>query len=161
MYVVGRLSRHQIVYLKHKDLVNIAPTTMMKTWHWEETKWIPYRKLVSDCYEHTDDKFQTSKTLTAGSRISEKVITSGWAEGTVETLGDHFGEPLNMYEHSVYAAPIPTPAPSATDAQRVVGLPVYSNPSQTCICRFGDSYLRMPKSFSNFIFWHLPILNNM
>ena len=38
---------------------------------------------------------------------------------------DQFGgEPLNMYEHSVNAAPIPTQAPSTTDAQRVVGLPV-------------------------------------
>jgi len=43
-------------------------------------------------------------------------------------LGDHFGgAPLNKYEHSVYAAPIPTPAPWATDAQRVVGLPVQTN----------------------------------
>lgn len=58
-------------------------------------------------------------------RENEKTLTSEWAEGTVETLGDHFGgAPLNKYEHSVYAAPIPTPAPSATDAQRVVGLPV-------------------------------------
>nr|ACN28529.1 unknown [Zea mays] len=45
------------------------------------------------------------------------------AEGIVDTLGDQFGgPPLNKYEHSVYAAPIPTPAPRVTDAQRVVGL---------------------------------------
>jgi hypothetical protein len=49
-------------------------------------------------------------------------------ERIVHTLGDHFGgAPLNKYEHSVYAAPIPTPAPRATDAQRVVGLPVQNS----------------------------------
>lgn len=51
-----------------------------------------------------------------------------WLEGkggTVETLGGvHFGvDPSNMLEHSVYAVPMPTPAPKATDAHRVTGLP--------------------------------------
>lgn len=30
----------------------------------------------------------------------------------------------NLREHSEYAEPIPTPAPKATDAQRVAGLPI-------------------------------------
>jgi hypothetical protein len=41
---------------------------------------------------------------------------------------------LNRYEHSVYAAPIPTPAPRATDAQRVVGLPVQNTHTQVNKC---------------------------
>jgi hypothetical protein len=41
---------------------------------------------------------------------------------------------LNKYEHSVYAAPIPTPAPRATDAQRVVGLPVQKKKAHVNKC---------------------------
>jgi hypothetical protein len=59
------------------------------------------------------------------------LLQSGQKERIVYTLGDHFGgAPLNNYEHLVYAAPIPTPAPRATDAQRVVGLPVQNSKTQ-------------------------------
>lgn len=38
--------------------------------------------------------------------------------------GVNLGEdPSKDWEHSEYAEPIPTPAPKATDAQRVAGLP--------------------------------------
>lgn len=44
--------------------------------------------------------------------------------GASEMLGVNFDEdPSNFWEHSVYADPMPTPAPKATDAQRVTGLP--------------------------------------
>ena len=37
------------------------------------------------------------------------------------------GDPSNKREQSVYADPMPTPAPKATDAQRVTGLPSITN----------------------------------
>lgn len=49
--------------------------------------------------------------------------------GEFKILGgaDLAGNPPNFWEHSVYADPIPIPAPKATDAQRVTGLPGMEN----------------------------------
>lgn len=43
---------------------------------------------------------------------------------STEAVGVNFaGATSNFWEHSVYADPSPIPAPKATDAQRVTGLP--------------------------------------
>lgn len=49
-----------------------------------------------------------------------------WGAGVSdEILGEAnlAGEPSKKWEQSVYADPMPNPAPKATDAQRVTGLP--------------------------------------
>jgi len=67
----------------------------------------------------------TKQSLQEHSKTPSKWTDSTGSDYLSSPLGDHFGgAPLNKYEHSVYAAPIPTPAPRATEAQRVVGLPV-------------------------------------
>ena len=52
-----------------------------------------------------------------------------WGAGVSVILGaaNFAGDPSNKREHSVYADPIPTPAPKATDAQRETGLPGMTN----------------------------------
>lgn len=56
-------------------------------------------------------------------KIAEDRTLTGSGVSEVLGLANFAGDPSNLYEHSVYAEPIPTPAPKATDAQRVTGLP--------------------------------------
>lgn len=50
---------------------------------------------------------------------------STWGAGVSIILGaaNFAGDPSNKREHSVYADPMPNPAPKATEAQRLTGLP--------------------------------------
>lgn len=58
--------------------------------------------------------------------MNSRELTQGEPEEMDETSEDEtlWGKPSNMYEQSVYADPIPTPAAKATDAHWVTGLPV-------------------------------------
>lgn len=67
-------------------------------------------------------------------------LTWGVWEILVVNLG---GDPSSLREHSEYAEPIPSPAPKATDAQRVAGLP---NTSINIIYDQLDSAIRQLQS---------------
>ena len=63
------------------------------------------------------------------SYLKNKNRSPTWGAGVSVILGaaNFAGDPSNKREHSVYADPIPTPAPKATDAQRETGLPGMTN----------------------------------
>jgi hypothetical protein len=69
-------------------------------------------------FSRTDNDTQVHTVSRYINRLSSEkeiavLLQSGQKEIIVYTLGDHFGgAPLNKYEHSVYAAPITTPASS-------------------------------------------------
>jgi hypothetical protein len=45
----------------------------------------------------------------------------------ISGVANFAGDPSNKREQSVYADPMPKPAPKATDAQRVTGVPSITN----------------------------------
>lgn len=78
--------------------------------------------------KHIDDEniYIENKCIIHCLSLIHAITRPTWGAGVSdEILGEAKleGEPSKKWEQSVYADPMPNPAPKATDAQRVTGLP--------------------------------------
>lgn len=78
--------------------------------------------------KHIDDEniYIENKCIIHSLSLIHAITRPTWGAGVSdEILGEANleGEPSKKWEQSVYADPMPNPAPKATDAQRVTGLP--------------------------------------